>query len=87
MFMRILPLILLALYSGLSAQTALNPPPGIPIPDDVRERLETETAELKQRIDSLQEHYKTNATMGVLVDDIIVYYNAVHYALVHNQFY
>lgn len=85
--MRLLPLFLLALCSTLSAQSPLNPPPGIAIPDDIRQRLETETAELKQRIDALQEHYQTNATMRVLVDDVIVYYNAVHYALIHKQFY
>ena len=85
--MRILPLLLLALCSTLPAQTPLNPPPGIPIPEDIRERLETETAALKERIEKLQEHYQTNTTMRTLVDDVIVYYNAVHYALVHNQFY
>jgi predicted esterase len=85
--MRFLPLFLLALYPTLSAQTALNPPPGIPIPDDIRNRLVKETAELKQSIDALQERYEPNATMLGLVDDVIVYYNAVYYALIHNQFY
>ena len=85
--MRFLLLFLFALCSTLSAQSPLNPPPGIPIPDDIRERLENETAALKQRIDALREHYQTNETMRVLVDDVIVYYNAVHYALVQNQFY
>lgn len=85
--MRALPLILFALCTYLPAQTPLNPPPGIPVPEDIRRQLEKETAELKQAIDTLQEYYQNNATMLELVDDVMIYYNAVHYALVHNQFY
>jgi predicted esterase len=85
--MEVLPLLLFALCSALSAQSPLNPPPGIPVPNQIRVRLEKETTELKQLIEALQDQYQGNEKKQDLINDVVVYYNAVHYALIHDQFY
>ncbi|MCZ6673620.1 MAG: prolyl oligopeptidase family serine peptidase [Verrucomicrobia bacterium] len=88
-FMNYLLSILLALFctSVTCAQLPLNPPPGIPIPQDIRQALKKETAELKQTIDELREASQGDAAKLDLINDVVIYYNAVHYALIHNQFY
>lgn len=83
---------ILALFLGISfnpafGQTPMNPPPGIPVPPEIREQLEKETRELGKTIEALQTANRNDPDMLDLINDVIVYYNAVHYALDLDQFY
>lgn len=87
MFLPALPLFLALAASGVLAQTPMNPPPGIQVPPEIRQRLEVETAELGASIKTLQAAHRDDPAMLDLINDVIVYYNAVHYALELDQFY
>lgn len=85
---------LLVLFQGLLlgtsiafSQTPENPPPGVPVPPAIRTELEAQSTQLREAIRELQEIYRSDSKRLELVNDVIVYYNAVHYALIHNQFY
>ncbi|HWE02192.1 MAG TPA: prolyl oligopeptidase family serine peptidase [Tepidisphaeraceae bacterium] len=74
------------------------PPPGVKISDADREELETGTAQLKQEIDAIA---KSSAVVEVapgiaapvvvkaatLLPDVEIFYNAVRYALLYNEFF
>ena len=82
------PIQILACYLFTTlALSASNPPPGIPIPSETRTILEAGTAELGAAIEDLKEKSVSNPKVRELLPDVIIYYNAVHHALVHDQFY
>ena len=87
-----LPYFLIGILILLSAvtlfsQSAPNPPPGIPVPKEIRLIFEKETSELKELIVELHTIHQGDPAKLDLINDVIIYHNAVHYALVHNQFY
>jgi predicted esterase len=71
----------------LFSQAKLNPPPGIPVPSEIKLSLETEAAELWEDIETLQSLWQQDPVKLELIYDVIIYYNAVHYALELDQFY
>ena len=82
--------LVLALVSSLItalAFSASNPPPGIPIPLETRVELEEGVAELAKAIEELKRQSVSNPTIREFLPDVVIYYNAVHYALEHDQFY
>lgn len=80
-------ILILLSTSTLFSQTVPNPPPGIPVPAEIRSALEKETSELKEVIVELQTIHRDDPDKLDLINDVTIYYNAVHYALVHDQFY
>ena len=83
---RTLVISLASLFIPLCANAA-NPPPGISIPSDVREKLEKNLAELGAAINVLKADNDLAPRSKTLIPDAEIYYNAVRYALVHDQFY
>lgn len=73
--------------SSLFSQTQLNPPPGIPVPVEIRKALSDEADQLLQKINELKKANKGDPRMTDLIHDVVIYYNAVHYALELDQFY
>ena len=63
------------------ASAANAPPPGIPISERDRTELGTATKALKKGIDDY------DGSKHALLPDIIIFYNAVRYALDDNMFY
>jgi len=63
------------------ASAANAPPPGIPISERDRSELSTATQALKKGIDDYE------GSKHALLPDIIIFYNAVRYALDDNMFY
>lgn len=83
---RFAPLTALSLLATL-AFGASNPPPGIHAPPAIKAKLEAEVAELGNAIESLERHAESNPRIQKLIPDVVIYYNAVRYALEHDQFY
>ncbi len=71
----------------LISQTKLNPPPGIPVPTEIRTALTNEADQLLQEIIQLKTANENDPRITDLINDVVIYYNAVHYALELNQFY
>lgn len=69
------------------ASNAANPPPGIPVPPEILLKLESGASELETAIASLTARAENDPSIRALIPDIEIYYNAVRYALVHDQFY
>jgi hypothetical protein len=63
------------------------PPPGIEIPEKVRAELQTGVRELSKEIDDLRKSLAKKPALLELLPDVIIYYNAVNYALKYNEFY
>lgn len=82
----LLPILVFFSLSAL-ALSASNPPTGIPIPPEIRAELEEGVAELRETIEELRLMTVSDARIRELLPDIVIYYNAVHYALEHDQFY
>ena len=70
----------------LSCSTS-NPPPGIPIPPEIRAELEEGIAELRETIEELRIQAVSNPKIREFLPDVVIYYNEVYYALEHDQFY
>lgn len=75
------------ILSILSSLSADNPPPGIPVPEPTRIELEKGVAELGKDIEKLRSNLLSKPELSRLIPDVVIYYNAVRYALVHDQFY
>ena len=83
---RLVPALASSLITVL-AISASNPPPGIPIPIETRAELEEGVVELGEIIQELKYLAVSNSKIRELLPDVVIYYNAVHYALKHDQFY
>lgn len=86
---RIFPLTLIILwtYSTVLPISAENPPPGIPVPQSTRNELENDVAKLGSAIENLINELADKPDLHPLIPDVTIYYNAVRYALIHDQFY
>lgn len=73
--------------SPLFSQKKLNPPPGTTVPSEIRTALTNEADQLLQEITELKTANEGNPHMTDLIHDVVIYYNAVHYALELDQFY
>lgn len=62
------------------------PPKGFPIPDNDRKELQSGVEELGKEIEALRTALKGKQAQLDLLPDVQIYYNAVNYALVHNEF-
>jgi len=80
-------LLALALIQFANTANAANPPPGIPIPTEIRTELQKGVEELGQSIADLKRSAQSTPSIQALIPDVEIYYNAVRYALIHNQFY
>ncbi len=63
------------------------PPPGIEVSAPDRAELEAGIAELGKEIEGLQAELKSKPEFMELVPDVQIYFNAVRYALKHNEFF
>jgi pimeloyl-ACP methyl ester carboxylesterase len=63
------------------------PPPGIAISDTDRTELTAGVAALGKEIDSLRADLKGRKELLRYLPDVIIFHNAVRYALTHNEFY
>jgi hypothetical protein len=63
------------------------PPPGVSVPDADRADLEAGLTELGGAIDGLRVQLKTRTALLEMLPDVIIYYNAVRYALTYNEFF
>ena len=79
--------LILWIASTLRLLSADNPPPGIPVPEATRMELEKGVAELGMQIEELRLDLARKPELSRLISDVVIYYNAVHYALVLDQFY
>jgi pimeloyl-ACP methyl ester carboxylesterase len=70
-----------------STSVPRQPPPGIAIPQDIRTKLETESAELAHEIEECSKVRKDNSKLLKLLPDVQIFYNAVRYALEEDLFY
>ncbi len=64
-----------------------NPPQGIPVPEQTRFELESGVTELGLMINGLRSKLAHRPDLSALLPDVEIYYNAVRYALVLDQFY
>ena len=79
--------LILWIASTLRLLSADNPPPGIPVPEATRMELEKGVAELGLEIEELRLDLAHKPELSRLIPDVVIYYNAVRYALVLDQFY
>ena len=63
------------------------PPPGIPVPVDVREKLESRLNDLFARIQELRRRAVDDSRIERLLPDVEIFYKAVDWALRYDQFY
>jgi hypothetical protein len=63
------------------------PPPGIAIPDAERAELEEGVDDLGKNIDALRVELASKPALLELLPDVQIFYNAVRYALMHDEFY
>lgn len=63
------------------------PPPGVAVPDADRDELQSGVADLGMQIDALRQSLKKKPAMLAMLPDVQIYYNAVHYALIYNEFF
>jgi pimeloyl-ACP methyl ester carboxylesterase len=63
------------------------PPPGIAVPPEKRQALETAVEALAKDIAKLREQLAKKPLLLALLPDVQIYYNAVHYALRYDEFY
>ncbi|MBI5801577.1 MAG: hypothetical protein HZA92_12765, partial [Verrucomicrobia bacterium] len=59
----------------------LNPPPGVVVPADVKAELTAGAAALGKEIEALRESLKAKPALLALLPDVLIYHNAVRYAL------
>ena len=63
------------------------PPPGIPIPPEIRSELASGVASLGLEIQELSRQLKAKPALLELLPDVQIYHNAVRYAVEDNIFY
>jgi dienelactone hydrolase len=63
------------------------PPPGVAVPDGDRADLQAGVDALGKEIDALRTALKGKPALLDLLPDVLVYYNAVRYALTYNEFF
>jgi pimeloyl-ACP methyl ester carboxylesterase len=63
------------------------PPAGIPVPDADRADLQAGLDLLAKEIEGLRTVLKSKPALLDLLPDVQVYYNAVRYAVIHNEFF
>ncbi|MBI5774597.1 MAG: prolyl oligopeptidase family serine peptidase [Verrucomicrobia bacterium] len=64
----------------------LNPPPGVVVPAAVKAELSAGAAALGQEIEALRVSLKSNPERLTLLPDVLIFHNAVRYALEDNIF-
>ncbi len=65
----------------------LDPPPGIPVPDEVKAELQAGAVTLGKAIATLQTSLQSQPALLELLPDVQIYHNAVQYALDDDIFY
>jgi pimeloyl-ACP methyl ester carboxylesterase len=63
------------------------PPPGIKLSAEDRQELSTDVQKLGSRIEALRAKFKDKPAQLELLPDIEIFYNAVRYALAHDEFF
>jgi Prolyl oligopeptidase family len=63
------------------------PPPGLPVPPDVQQGLETSLKALRLAIDTAAKTQAKHPLINDLLPDVEVYYKAVDWALRHHEFF
>jgi hypothetical protein len=63
------------------------PPPGIPVPENIRRELESGAAKLGRDIEEMRTALKAKPDLLELLPDVQIYHNAVRYALEDDLFY
>jgi len=95
--------LILAALSGFSAEGAvarkpanpvlqpnpkkLNPPPGVPVPPEVKEELTASVGALDRSVESLRSALASKPALLELLPDVEIFRNAVRYALEDDIFY
>jgi pimeloyl-ACP methyl ester carboxylesterase len=90
-----LSLLLLSMSLCIGAETTLlnstsvprQPPPGIPVPQEIRAKLEQESDELAREIQKCSSANRDNTKLLKLLPDVQIFHNAVRYALEDELFY
>jgi hypothetical protein len=85
-FARRLVICIAALLIPLISKAA-NPPLGIPISNEIRSELQNGFEALERMIERLENEAINFPFMKALLPHVAIYYNAVRYALIHDQFY
>src|SRR5688572_12239394 len=75
---RLLPVLLIASFAQ-AAEVKPVPPPGVSVPSDDRAALEAGLARLGRGIEKIRNH--------PLAPDVIIFHNAVRYALQYDEFF
>lgn len=73
----------LALAADFAPIQRKLPPPGVPIPKDEQQKLESELAKVQSRIKALE----SKSDLADLLADVKIYEKAVRYALQNDEFY
>lgn len=83
--------VLTCLAAPLSSRAQDNirpiPPPGIAVPEADRAALTTDVDTFGREIETLRAELKTKPELLRYVPDVQIYYNAVRYPLLYNEFY
>ena len=63
------------------------PPPGVPVPDDIRSHLASETARLRGEIDSLRVQLAGKSNLLARLPDVEIFHKSVDWALRYDEFF
>jgi pimeloyl-ACP methyl ester carboxylesterase len=82
-------LALIAVSPSVCAQDNIRPipPPGVAVPDADRAALSADVEALGREIDALRSELKGKPGLLRYLPDVQIYYNAVRYPLLYNEFY
>ena len=73
--------------AAVTATSRTVPPPGLAISPEDRTELAEGAAELEKQIISLSTTLRTKPALLALLPDVQVFHKAVHWAVVHDEFY
>jgi dienelactone hydrolase len=73
--------------AAASSPDRIAPPPGITIADTNRNELETSALDLLRQITRLREELRGRSQLENLLPDVEIFHKAVHWALVHHEFF
>ena len=74
--------------AALAAADRIAPPgPGLDVPPEVRQRLDSELRELTMEIRKTTEMIEDRASLNALLPDVLVFHKAVDWALRHDEFF
>ncbi len=72
---------------GAAEQTRYAPPPGIAVPQEIREELERGVSDLGARLRELRQVLKGKTNLLGLLPDVEIYHKAVEWPLIYGEFY